>query len=1042
MKVRSLLLLGAVVALTLAITGAVVNAGTATPFLSPWQVLPAPGSQPIQALAASPAYDADQMLFAATSGGLYHSSNAGQTWTPFGMGPAGVISDTLKIVPSPAYSTDRTLFALTRIVESPGRRVLRSTDDGASWQAIWENTAVQDLVISPAYASDGTLFLAGADFSQPQVYLSTDRGETWLPTGGQPSDLDAYRLAISPNYAVDHTLFVAGYGPLQRSTNGGTAWQRLGAAGPNYSLAISPNYAADHTVWAMYREVEGSAMQPEAGIIRSIDGGDTWSNVTAGLHGNYNMNYRSLTSDPAGEAVYLALTGPEWDPRFPPRVYRSDTRGLRWAPQVLLPGGAAPDQVLALGPLPDLFVLAEGVAYRYASTCYETVADGDFETDPDLLGYAGIARAWTFPDTPLPAGYAEDIRHAGHYAVRTGTGPEGPNIYSYSSADQGVVIPTEAVSATLTFWRYPTLGDVVAAGNAAVDESTVLAAAPDVADYQYLLAVFADNSYAVLRTWRDNSQVWTDTTVDLSAYAGRSFKLHFGAFNNGSGGRSSMVIDEAALQVCLRAPQQPSRLYLPLILRSLAVPTPTPTSTATPTLTQTATPTPTATRTATPTVTRTATPTPTATVTRTSTPTATATPTPTSAFPALVRELIVGPGEPGPLYALTNSQLLLVSYDRGETWQEAPQGVPPAVGRSGLGMDYANPSTLYLGTAAGLFRTDASGHWQFLHTVRTHALSVEYGRPATLWAAPNIGHDLGSGVMVIKSDNSGLTWRSASGDLSGYTASNPIIIDPDDSNTLYVTSATKYGSGMLYRGTNAGNWRRLPGPTFEWNVNTGLAFGNASAAGANALYMGSRYPGKLWRSLNANTPAPEDVQWQLVYDFGANKSAVPLAVGWGPNGSALYINLTDTTDWGTTLLRSDDDGATWQTLSLPPGPPPQPSNQYQLIVNGYPATRLIADYRTQDRYATSFAGLHRHIGYGDWGLVNNAAPRPKFVYSPANSALIWAGLIPRCLAGGPDEPMYKSDDGGRTWGDAGRWAEHPAGRGASHGPAEGLWLRL
>ncbi len=1008
MKVRSLLSLGAVIALSLVITGAVVNAGTAAPFLSPWQGLAAPDGQPIQALSASPAYDADQTLFAATIGGLYRSSNAGQSWTVLGVGPTGAISDTLKIVPSPAYATDRTLFALTRSAEPPGRRVLRSTDDGASWQAIWESTQVQDLVVSPAYASDGTVFLAGADFSQPQVYRSTDRGDTWLPTGGQPSDLDAYRLAISPNYAVDHTLFVAGYGPLQRSTTGGATWQRLGAAGPNYSLAISPRFATDHTIWAMYREIEGSATQPEAGIIRSIDGGNTWSNVTAGLHGNYNMNYRSLTADPTGEAVYLALTGPEWDPRFPPRVYRSDTGGLRWAPQALLPSGAAPDQVLALGSLPDLFVLAEGVAYRYASACYETLADGDFETDPDLLGYPGIARAWMFPDTSLPAGYAEDMHHAGHYAVRTGTGPEGPNIYSFSSVDQGVVIPADASSATLTFWRYPTLGDVAATGNATVDEATVLAAAPDVADYQYLLAVFADNSYAVLRTWRDNSRAWTFTAVDLSAYAGRSFKLHFGTFNNGTGGRSGMVIDEAALQVCLRA-----RLYLPLVLRSPALPTATPTGTATPTMTRTATPTPTATRT----VTRTAIPT--ATATPTATRTATATPTSTSTFPAFVRELIVGPGAPGPLYALTNSQLLLVSYDRGETWLQAPQGVPPAVGRSGLGMDYANPNMLYLGTDAGLFRTDAGGQWQLLHTVRTHALSVEYSRPTTLWAAPSAGHDFGSGVMIIKSDNGGLTWRSASGDLSGYTAANPIIIDPDDSNTLYVTTATKYGSGMLYRGTNSGNWRRLPGPTFEWNVNTGLAFDNAAtaaaAAGANALYMGSRYPGKLWRSLNTNTPAPEDVQWQLVYDFGANKSVVPLAVGWGPNGSALYINLTDTTGWGTTLLRSDDGGATWQPLSLPPGPPPLPSNQYQLIVNGYPATRLIADYRTQDRYATSFAGLHRRIGYGDWVVTNNAAPRPKFVYSPANSALIWAGLVPRCLAGGPDEPMYKSDNGGRTW---------------------------
>lgn len=398
--------------------------------------------------------------------------------------------------------------------------------------------------------------------------------------------------------------------------------------------------------------------------------------------------------------------------------------------------------------------------------------------------------------------------------------------------------------------------------------------------------------------------------------------------------------------------------------------------------------------------------------------TATPTPTPTPpAFPAVARELVIAPGAPGPLYVLTNSQRLLVSADRGATWQEAPQGVPAAVARAGLGLDYANPGTLFLGTDAGLFRSIANGPWQLLHTVRTNALSVEYNRPNTLWAATRWGHDFGWGVMIVKSDDGGQIWRAASGDLSGWSAANPIIIDPDDPNTLYVTTSTKYGGGILYRGVNAGNWRWLPAPASGYEMNTGLAFDN----GANALYMGSRSPGRLWRSFNANTPNPADVQWGVVHQFGANTSVVPLAVGWGPAGAALYISLADTLDWSVRLLRSDDDGQTWQTLTLPPGPPPPPANQYQVIVNGYPAVRLIGDYRTPDRYASSFAGLHRRIGYGDWVLVNNATLRPKFVFSPAASNILWTGLTPACLAGGPDEPLYKSSDGGRTW------AEAPAG---------------
>ena len=128
-------------------------------------------------------------------------------------------------------------------------------------------------------------------------------------------------------------------------------------------------------------------------------------------------------------------------------------------------------------------------------------------------------------------------------------------------------------------------------------------------------------------------------------------------------------------------------------------------------------------------------------------------------------------------------------------------------------------------------------------------------------------------------------------------------------------------------------------------MNTGLAFDN----GANALYMGSRNPGKLWRSLNANTPTPEDVQWQLVHDFGANKSVAPLAVGWGPQGAALYVNLTDTGDWSTQLLRSDDGGNTWQDAHLAARPTtaaqqPVPTDRQRL--SGHPPDRRLSHARS------------------------------------------------------------------------------------------------
>lgn len=566
MKMRILLVLGAALALLALTAAAPAAADPPVPDTSAWQALPPPPGGSVTALAASPHFPADRSLLAGTDYGVYLSSDGGGSWVTLSVAIAPK-----RLILSPDYPTDPTVFAITAATRQSYDVLYRSVDGGVNWLPVWYGGGVYDLALSPGFATDGTAFLAVSLFPG-QVLRSNDFGVTWqaLP---DPLDLEpVMHLAVSPNFAADHTLFAAGYGPLNRSTDGGASWQRLSAAGPNYSLAISPNYATDRTLWAVYREVEASVTQPEAGVIRSTDGGATWSNVTAGLDGNYNENYRSLAPDPAGEAIYLALTGPQWDPRFPPRVYRSDNGGQRWAPQEALPGGVSPQQVLAAGPLPDLFVLAEGAIYRHTPTCYEALADGGFETGPELLPYPSIARAWQTPSTPLPAGYAQDIRHSGAFAMRTGTGPAGPNVYSYSSARQWVSIPADAGEATLTFWRYPTLGDLAAAGVDAVDAADLLAAGPEVADFQYLLAVFADGSFDTLRTWRDNSQTWTLTEVDLSPYAGRSFYLHFGTFNNGSGGRSGMVIDEAALRICLRTPLQPAFQYLPLLLRDHATP--------------------------------------------------------------------------------------------------------------------------------------------------------------------------------------------------------------------------------------------------------------------------------------------------------------------------------------------------------------------------------------------------------------------------------------------------------------------------------------
>ena len=72
-------------------------------------------------------------------------------------------------MPSPAFPSDHTLFVLAGPYGGADRVVLRSTDDGATWQTVWQGSPAHDLALSPAYLTDHTVFLVGSAQGVSQV---------------------------------------------------------------------------------------------------------------------------------------------------------------------------------------------------------------------------------------------------------------------------------------------------------------------------------------------------------------------------------------------------------------------------------------------------------------------------------------------------------------------------------------------------------------------------------------------------------------------------------------------------------------------------------------------------------------------------------------------------------------------------------------------------------------------------------------------------------------------------------------------------------
>jgi len=315
----------------------------------------------IRSLAFSPAYATDQTMFAGTgSSGIFRSTNGGASWTAINNGHTPQ-KDVGSIVVSPNFAADRTLFT-----GCPSWQGFKSTNGGDSWTMYqfnidWLdegnriNPDVWAMAISPAYASDQTLFVGTFGTG---VLKSTDGGATWsiMRRGMMAQRMTA--LAVSPNFAADRTVYSASGGPgIFASTDGGLTWHNRNAQTfsllDTYALAISPNFASDRTLFAGNHMGMGSGRN---GIARTTDGGLSWSNPETGLE---NKNVRALAISPNYATDRTVFAGtlckdfPTCADSYVTGVFKSTDGGNTWA--------------RALSGLPKKGIYALATSPNYAS---------------------------------------------------------------------------------------------------------------------------------------------------------------------------------------------------------------------------------------------------------------------------------------------------------------------------------------------------------------------------------------------------------------------------------------------------------------------------------------------------------------------------------------------------------------------------------------------------------------------------------------------------------------------------------------------------
>lgn len=144
----------------------------------------------------------------------------------------------------------------------------------------------------------------------------------WTGTvlGHQPHDV-VHNVAISPRFVEDHTVFATlttpAHSGILRSTDGGWTWSQLVRGLDNRghftSLFIAPRFPDDPMLMAS---------SDEDGVYRSDNGGETWYQVNDGLP---TLKIKSVDGAylPSGQLVMLAV-GVEGG------VFRSVNRGESW----------------------------------------------------------------------------------------------------------------------------------------------------------------------------------------------------------------------------------------------------------------------------------------------------------------------------------------------------------------------------------------------------------------------------------------------------------------------------------------------------------------------------------------------------------------------------------------------------------------------------------------------------------------------------------------------------------------------------------------
>lgn len=347
--------------------------GSSTPLVTSLSLdtLQAPDLRPVPGRPAPDAYNEGlsiagsdrERLLLARFGETYRTSD-GETWQRLLPGLEMIVGYSTAVAPRTIFVTGRTAGG--------NEGVWRSTDGGNQWE--WLAAGITDLApVGPVLANsaDEAYFL-----NRGQGLLRWDPARrSWQIASPAPGQGEWSNVSLAP----DGALFRSAGGNLERSTDRGSSWERLGkTAETGDVIGYSALYTVTHTLFSAVR-----TDYRYTGINRSTDGGKTWRTSLSGPQVNFDGSQPQIAT---GFGRSYLLLRPYTGARS---LLRTTDDGKTW--QAAPPGTAAGVDNIAVDPVDGRLWLG--------------VTGGVRALDPEKLTWSPVSvqPARTPGATPVPS---------------------------------------------------------------------------------------------------------------------------------------------------------------------------------------------------------------------------------------------------------------------------------------------------------------------------------------------------------------------------------------------------------------------------------------------------------------------------------------------------------------------------------------------------------------------------------------------------------------------------------------------------------------